>query len=95
MTVYIAVTRIAAPKEAIDRMVEGFRHAAPSMKSFPGCLGLELWRDGDTLQAISRWESREAVEAYAKSDLFGRHHAGGAGGTGGGQVEYYDAEVIF
>lgn len=89
---YIAVTKITAPKEALDRMVEGFRRAAPSMKSFPGCTGFELWRDGDMLQAISRWESREAVEAYAKSDLFGRHHAGS---TGGGQVEYYDGEVLF
>ncbi len=92
---YIAVTKITAPKEAIDRMVQGFRHAAPSMQGFPGCTGFELWRDGETLQAISRWESREAVEAYAKSDLFGRHHGGSAGGQGNGTVEYFEADVLF
>ncbi len=92
---YIAVTKITAPRQAIDRMVQGFRHAAPSMQGFPGCVGFELWREGETLQAISRWESREAVEAYAKSDLFARHHAGSGGGQGAGTVENYEAEVLF
>lgn len=60
-----------------------------------GFLGLELWRDEETLRAVSRWESREAMEVYSQSDLFRSHHGGGSGAQGpGGQVEYYDGEVV-
>ena len=92
---FIAVTKVKAPKEAIDRMMAGFRHAAPAMKQFSGFLGLELWRGEDSLQAVSRWESPEAMQKYSNSDLFRAHHGGGAGAQGpGGQVEYFDAEVV-
>lgn len=94
----IAVTRISAPKERIERMAAGFRHAAPSIQQFPGCLGFELWVNDEALEAISRWESRDAIHAYEQSPLFTAHHAGaasGAGGSAGGQVEYFEGEVIF
>jgi len=92
---FIAVTHVKAPKEALERMMIGFRHAAPAMKQFSGFLGLELWRDEDSLRAVSRWESREAMEAYSKSDLFLAHHGGAPGAQGpGGQVEYYNGEVV-
>lgn len=100
---FIAVTRVTAPKEATDRMAEAFRKAAPDLKQFPGFLGFELWRDEETLQAVSRWESRAAMEAYSKSGMFGAHH-GGAGapaqgqgegqGRGAGAVAYYEGEVL-
>ena len=89
---FIAVTKVKAPQEAIDRMMMGFKHAAPAMKQFSGFHGLELWRGEDTLHAVSRWESREAMEVYSNSDLFRAHHGGGQGP--GGQVEYFDAEVV-
>jgi heme oxygenase (staphylobilin-producing) len=76
---FIAVTRIAAPAEALDRMAEAFRKAAPDLKQFNGFLGFELWRDTQTLQAVSRWESRAAMETYTRSGLFGAHHGGAAG----------------
>ena len=92
---FISVTKVKAPKEAIDRMMSGFKHAAPAMKQYTGFLGLELWKGEDSLQAVSRWESREAMEIYANSDLFRSHHGSGAGAQGpGGQVEYFDAEVV-
>ena len=76
---FIAVTRIAAPAEALDRMAGAFRKAAPDLKQFNGFLGFELWRDTQTLQAVSRWESRAAMETYTRSGLFGAHHGGAAG----------------
>ena len=92
---FIAVTKVKAPKEAIDRMMMGFKHAAPAMQQFSGFLGLELWRGEESLHAVSRWESREAMEVYSNSDLFRAHHGGGSGAQGpGGQVEYFDAEVV-
>lgn len=99
---FIAVTSVKLPKERLDRMAEGFRRAAPDMQQFSGFLGLELWRSEDTLKAVSRWESRQAMEVYSHSALFRTHHGGPAGGgetTGGqgpgaGQVAYYDGEVV-
>lgn len=96
----IAVTRIHAPKERIERMVAGFRHAAPSIQQFPGCIGFELWVNDDTLEAISRWESRDAIRAYEQSPLFSAHHPGSGSASGGessasGQVEYFEGEVVF
>jgi heme-degrading monooxygenase HmoA len=104
---FIAVTRIAAPTEALDRMAGAFRKAAPDLKQFNGFLGFELWRDAQTLQAVSRWESREAMEAYTRSGLFGAHHGGETGAQahgeghaqtqtqgGGASAAYYEGEVL-
>ena len=92
---YIAVTTISAPKQVLEHIAEGFRKAAPGMQQFPGCKGFELWLSDDTLQAISRWESKEAVDNYARSPLFKSHHPGAGSGAGGGAVKYYDGEVLF
>lgn len=96
---FIAVTRIAAPPEALDRMADAFKQAAPDLKQFSGFLGFELWRDAGSLQAVSRWQSREAMEGYAASGAFGAHHGGQSGaqsqgGGGGGSVTYYEGEVV-
>lgn len=100
---FITVTRIAAPPEALDRMAGAFRQAAPDLKQFAGFLGFELWRDADSLQAVARWQSREAMEGYAASGAFGAHHGGqpagqsgtqSQGGGGGGSVTYYEGEVV-
>lgn len=92
----VAVTRITAPKAALEHMAEAFRRAAPDLKQLPGFQGFELWLSDTTLQAVSRWDSHEAIEAYAKSGLFATHHPGGAQGQNpaGGQVERYEAEVV-
>jgi heme-degrading monooxygenase HmoA len=98
---FIAVTRIAAPPEALDRMTDAFKQHAPDLKQFAGFLGFELWRDADSLQAVSRWQSRAAMEGYAASAVFGAHHGGQSGaqsqaaqGGGGGSVTYYEGEVV-
>ena len=92
----VAVTRITAPKEALDHMAVAFRRAVPELKQFPGFLGFELWLTDGALQAISRWESREALAAYTQSGQFMTHHPGGAQAQrpAGGQVEHYEAEVL-
>jgi heme-degrading monooxygenase HmoA len=91
---FIAVTRITAPSAAQDRMVEGFRRGGPELKRFPGFLGFELWRNAATLEAVSRWESREAMEAYRSSPMFGAHHGPDAGSGGNAEVVSFDAEVV-
>jgi heme-degrading monooxygenase HmoA len=80
---YVAVTTIKMPADQLDRVAAAFRHAAPDMKRFDGFLGLELWRTEDTLQAVSRWASREAMAAYGQSEAFRAHHGGVASGPAG------------
>ena len=87
----IAVTRISAPTPALDQMAEAFRQAAGDMLQFPGFIGLELWRNNATLEAISRWETQAALDAYTASDTFRAHHGGSAPGGG---VEYYQGELV-
>jgi heme-degrading monooxygenase HmoA len=91
---FIAVTRITAPSAAQERMVEGFRRGGPELKRFPGFLGFELWRNDTTLEAVSRWESREAMEAYRASPMFGAHHGPDTGSGGSAEVVTFDAEVV-
>jgi heme-degrading monooxygenase HmoA len=90
---FIAVTRIKAPREAQERMVEGFRRGGPELKNFPGFVGFELWRNEDTLEAVSRWESREAMEGYRASPMFGAHHGPGPSAVSAETVSF-DAEVV-
>ncbi|HEX8968977.1 MAG TPA: antibiotic biosynthesis monooxygenase family protein [Chloroflexota bacterium] len=91
---FVAVTRIKAPKQAQQRMAEGFRRGAPQLKQFPGFLGFELWLNDDTLEAVSRWDSREAMEAYRASPMFGAHHAPGTGGDSSAETVAFDAETV-
>ncbi|HZC04278.1 MAG TPA: antibiotic biosynthesis monooxygenase [Ktedonobacterales bacterium] len=101
---FVAVNRITAPQQAMDRMVEGFRRNAESLKQFEGFLALELWRGETTLEAVSKWASREAFEAWANSDSFLASHgfARGQGGQqgaqgaqgGGATVAYYEGDVL-
>jgi len=103
---FVAVNRITAPQQAMDRMVEGFRRNAESLKSFEGFISFELWRGETTLEAISKWASREAFDAWANSDSFLASHgfARGQGGQqgdqqggqqgGGATVAYYEGEVM-
>jgi heme oxygenase (staphylobilin-producing) len=76
---YIVVNKISVPADQRQTLVEGFKHALPGMKRFSGFLGFELWTAEDgTVQAVSRWESKEAVDEYLQNDLFRQHHGGPA-----------------
>ena len=89
---FIAVTRIKdVPPPVIDRMVEGFRHGAQGLKGFEGFQGFELWRTDSSLEAVSRWTSREAMEGYRNSPLFAAHHQGSQTSA---ETAWYDAEVV-
>lgn len=103
---FIAVTRMAVPAEQQEQVAEAFRRSAPALKGFDGFLGFELWRDAESLQAVSRWVSRAAMEAYQRSDAFRAHHGAGvqagkpsdhgghAARGGGSAAAHYDAEVV-
>ena len=76
---YVVVNKLSVPADQRQALVEGFKHALPSMKRFSGFLGFELWTAEDgRVQAVSRWESKEAVDEYLQNDLFRQHHGGSA-----------------
>jgi len=76
----IVLTKIYFLADQRQAIVYDFKHALPSMKRFSGFLGFELWTAEDgTVQAVSRWESKEAVDEYLQNDLFRQHHGGSAG----------------
>lgn len=90
---YIAVNKISNNKAVIER----FKQAAPDMKRFTGFLGLEIWEGNDgSMQAISRWTSKEALDEYTNNQVFQRHHSssGEAQSSGHAQTVYYTGEVI-
>jgi len=91
---YIAVNKIPTTPENRHRVAEGFNRALPGMKQFKGFLGMELWTAQDgSIQAVSRWESKEAVEEYLQNPLFSQHH--GAPATGNSDlVAYYSVDVL-
>ncbi len=96
MEMLIVVNTVAGPG-GNDKVVEGFKHAIPAMKQFKGFLGLEIWTAQDgSMQAISRWTSKEALDEYVNHPLFQSHHrrASGEQMNTPGQVSYYTGEQI-
>ena len=94
---FIAVHKIQVPAAHRQAAIDGFEKAMPGMKRFKGFLGLELWTAEDnTLSAVSRWESKEALDEYLSNDLFAQHHGAPSGGHAGGSdaVTYYEAKVL-
>lgn len=59
--------------------VEGFLHTLmsfeASIREAPGCIELHVYRDSedpDVYYTISRWRLASDLEAYRKSELFGK-----------------------
>lgn len=94
---FIAINKIQVPAAHRQAAIDGFEKAMPGMKRFKGFLGLELWTAEDNaLSAVSRWESKEALDEYLNNDLFTRHHGPSAGSQAGpsAAITYYEAKVL-
>ncbi len=69
----IRVVRMAFLPEKVDVFLQNFNTNKANIRSFPGCLHLELWQDQvekNTFITYSCWESEEALEEYRDSELF-------------------------
>jgi heme-degrading monooxygenase HmoA len=74
---HIVVNKVAAPASQQQAVIEGFEKAAPAMKRFKGFLGLEIWiAEDNSILAVSRWESKAALEEYTSNPMFRSHHGG-------------------
>ena len=59
--------------EAVNQFIEVFNASSMHIRSFPGCMNLELLQDLNDSAHIftySFWENEEALLAYRNSDLF-------------------------
>ena len=69
----VRIVRMTFRKNEIDTFLALFERHRESIRSFPGCLYLELHRDADQSNIFctySHWESSEALDGYRNSALF-------------------------
>jgi heme-degrading monooxygenase HmoA len=84
----VVVNKVAAPASQQQAVIDGFAKAAPAMQRFKGFLGLEIWTAADnSMLAVSRWESEEALEEYTSNPLFRSHHGGADSQQRGGSEQ--------
>ncbi len=79
----IAIFNSLPVKEgAADEIVERFAESRGSVQGFPGFVSMEVLRSegAEEVLVVTRWESREAFDAWVASDEFKKAHGRGGGG---------------
>ena len=67
------LVKLTLQSSQVDDFISLFHSTRESIRSFPGCSGVQLFRDlqdKDIVFTYSTWDSTEALETYRKSDLF-------------------------
>ncbi|MBU8908933.1 antibiotic biosynthesis monooxygenase family protein [Desertibacillus haloalkaliphilus] len=74
---YVVMNELYVPKEAKDEMIKRFGKSADNMTNVPGCLEFLFLNheeeDGKQI-VFTKWESKEAYEAWVESDAFKKAH---------------------
>ncbi len=71
----IRVVRMTFREDAVEEFLQIFNSSKLHIRSFPGCLHLELHRDAHDPRIFctySHWNSPEDLDAYRNSELFGK-----------------------
>lgn len=69
----IRVVRMTFRPDGVAAFLENFEAHKDSIRNFPGCRHLELWRDFSSENiylTCSHWESEEALNQYRDSEFF-------------------------
>nr|WP_293845829.1 antibiotic biosynthesis monooxygenase family protein [uncultured Arsenicibacter sp.] len=69
----IRIVRMTFQEDKMEAFMAIFGQSKEKIRSFPGCLHLELLCDLDkpnVRMTYSHWESAEALERYRQSELF-------------------------
>jgi len=69
----IRIVRMTFQPDLVEAFLENFEVHKKSIRNFPGCLHLELWRDENQkniFTTYSHWESEEHLNQYRDSELF-------------------------
>ena len=74
---YVVMNELHVPKEGKEEMIRRFEKSAVNMEKVPGCLEYlflnHVNEDGKQV-VLTKWESKEAFQAWVESDSFKRAH---------------------
>lgn len=71
----IRIVRMHFTDAGVDEFLEIFNAHKEAIRNFPGCERLQLLKDADDpncYATLSHWDSRESLENYRRSELFGK-----------------------
>lgn len=67
------IVKLTFQEEKTDDFLQIFEESKESIRQFPGCRHLELWREKKDLSVFftySCWESEEKLNRYRESEVF-------------------------
>lgn len=71
----IRIVRMHFTEAGVEEFLEIFGAHKVAIRNFPGCSHLQLLRDAEDpncYTTLSHWDKPESLEAYRKSELFGK-----------------------
>jgi heme-degrading monooxygenase HmoA len=75
---HVVVSELVVAEEGIESLEAAFRARLGEVDSFPGHLGLQVWRDDrhrGRYVMVTWWETADAFAQYMRSDSHRRSHA--------------------
>ncbi|MDX6379941.1 MAG: hypothetical protein QOI57_965 [Rubrobacteraceae bacterium] len=90
--------RLPVKEGAAGQIIERFANSRGNVQGFPGFVSMEVLRSeaGDEVLVITRWQSRDAFDAWVGSEEFKKAHGRGGGGEllrGHPQMSTYEIAV--
>lgn len=92
--------RLPVKKGAAVQVADMFANSRGNVQGFPGFVSMEVLRSEGTTEeevlVITRWQSKEAFDAWVASDEFKKAHARGGAGElmrGHPQMSTYEVAV--
>ena len=86
MLVVMVRIPVGSSKDAA-RLEERFRNRAGMVDSQPGFMGFELLKGKDEYVSVTRWENRESLDAWMRSQGHANAHGEVTQPTGGGHPQ--------
>jgi len=71
----IRIVRMHFTEAGVEEFLEIFNRNKDAIRSFPGCLHLQLLKDTEDANCyttLSHWDGPLSLENYRKSELFGK-----------------------
>ncbi|MBS1554018.1 MAG: putative quinol monooxygenase [Bacteroidota bacterium] len=71
----IRIVRMHFTEAGVEEFLEIFNAHKTAIRNFPGCSHLQLLKDAEDpncYTTLSHWDKPESLEAYRKSELFGK-----------------------
>lgn len=83
---FVSMSQFEVPAADAAAIEEAFANRPRQVDSFPGFLGLEVYRDSlrrGRMYLLTRWRNREDFQTYMRSDAFKSTHQQPHGPTQG------------